>query len=43
MYPIGGEEGVGHCKPSWVDRRELGLLSECSMWVSTNLTPGIRE
>ena len=34
-------EGVGlyHCEHSWVERRELGLLSDWREWASTNMNP----
>ena len=33
----------GHCEHSWVERRELGFLSDWREWASTNLTPGGRD
>ena len=30
----------GHREHSWVERRELGLLSDWREWASTNLAPG---
>jgi len=30
----------GHCEHSWVERREVGLLSDWREWASTNLAPG---
>jgi len=33
----------GHFEPSWVERRELGPHSDWRKWVSTNLTPEVRD
>jgi len=33
----------GHFEHSWVERRELSLLSVWREWASTNLTPGVRD
>ena len=31
----------GQREHSWAERRELGLLSDCREWASTNLAPGV--
>ena len=33
----------GHCEHSWVERRELGLLSDTRDWASTNLAAGVES